>query len=165
MNKRIYLLLSVGFIMIALLGAVCLYQGIRIKELAIQSSDQRIMLDQIYFEVYGTQFTEDYKPSENDSFFPMFNSRIDEAKNLGLKVQAMNKNIEILCSHLLKQYQSVSGNQADLEIEIAVENPYQELIMNRAYLECLHSSFSYKTRYRVFKDKKVELEELGWSKN
>ena len=36
MNKRIYLLLSVGFIMIALLGAVCLYQGIQIKQLQNQ---------------------------------------------------------------------------------------------------------------------------------
>ena len=83
MNKRIYLLLSVGFMLIALLGALSLYQGIKIKELEIQTKDQRIMLDQIYFEVYGTQFTDDYKPSENDNFFPMFNSRIDQAENLG----------------------------------------------------------------------------------
>ncbi len=102
---------------------------------------------------------------QREFFSHNYRIHFDEAKKLGLKVQPMNKNIEILCSGLLKQYQSVSGNQADLEIEIPDESPYQEFIMNRAYLECLHSSFSYKTKYRVFKDKKVELEELGWSKN
>ena len=33
MNKRIYLLLSVGFVLIALLGAVCLYQSVQIEKL------------------------------------------------------------------------------------------------------------------------------------
>lgn len=99
--------------------------------------------------------------------FFMHNYRIhfDEAKKLGLKVQMMNEKLESLCSDLLILYQLNLGNQTDLQIDIPEEKPYQEIIMRRAYLECLHSSFSYKTKYRIFKDKKVEIEELGWSKN
>ena len=99
--------------------------------------------------------------------FFMHNYRIhfDEAKKLGLKVQMMGKKLELLCSDLLMLYQSSFGNQADLEIDIPEDKPYKEITMNRAYLECLQSSFSYKTKYRIFKDKKVEVEELGWRKN
>ena len=99
--------------------------------------------------------------------FFMHNYRIhfDEAKKLGLKVQMMDEKLESLCSDLLKLYELNLGNQADLQIDVPDDKPYQELIMSRAYLECLHSSFSYKTKYRIFKDKKVEVEELGWSKN
>ena len=57
------------------------------------------------------------------------------------------------------------GSQTDLEIDIPEDSPYQEITLGRAYLECLYASFSYKTKYRIFKDKKVEVEELGWSKN
>jgi hypothetical protein len=89
----------------------------------------------------------------------------DEAKKLGLKVQMMSERLESLCSNLLKLYQEDLGGQADLEIDIPETDSYQEVTMSRAYLECSHSSFSYKTKYRIFKDKKVEVEELGWTKN
>lgn len=102
---------------------------------------------------------------QKEFFSHNYRIHFDEAKELGLKVQMMNKKLEILCSSLLRRYQSVSGNTGDLEIDIPEESPYQELTLDRAYLECLYSSFSYKTKYRIFKDKKVEVEELGWSKN
>jgi len=102
---------------------------------------------------------------QREFFSHNYRIHFDEAKKLGLKVQTMSKNLEILCSDLLSQYQSVFGDQADLEIDIPEGTPYRELTMSRAYLECLHSSFSYKTKYRIFRDKKVEVEELGWSKN
>jgi hypothetical protein len=102
---------------------------------------------------------------QKEFFSHNYRIHFDEAKRIGLKVQPMDKKLEILCSSLLKQYQSASGSQADLEIDIPEESPYQELTLERAYLECLYSSFSYKTKYRIFKDKKVEVEELGWSKN
>jgi len=102
---------------------------------------------------------------QKEFFSHNYRIHFDEAKKIGLKVQMMNKKLEFLCSDLLRQYQLLFGNQADLEVDIPEGIPYNELIMNRAYLECLHSSFSYKTKYRIFKDKKVDIEELGWSKN
>ena len=102
---------------------------------------------------------------QKEFFSHGYRIHFDEAKKLGLKVQMMNKRLESLCSDLLKLYQLNLGNQADLEIDIPEGQPYQELTMSRAYLECLHSSFSYKTKYRILKDKKVEVEELGWTKN
>jgi hypothetical protein len=102
---------------------------------------------------------------QKEFFSHNYRIHFDEAKKLGLKVQMMNKRFESLCSNLLKLYQTSLGSQADLEIDIPEGTPYQELTMDRAYLECLHSSFSYKTKYRILKDKKVEVEELGWSKN
>jgi hypothetical protein len=89
----------------------------------------------------------------------------DEARKLGLKVQMMDRKLESLCSNLLKLYVAGLGGQGDLEIDIPEGEIYKELIMSRAYLECVRSSFSYKTKYRILKDKKVEVEELGWSKN
>jgi len=102
---------------------------------------------------------------QEEFFSHNYRIHFDEARQLGLKVDKMNAKFEILCSYLLKQYQSAFGCQTDLEIDIPAERPYQEIIFNRAFLECLYSSFSYKTKYRVFKDKKVEVEELGWTKN
>lgn len=102
---------------------------------------------------------------QKEFFSHNYRIHFDEAKELGLKVQMMSKKLEILCADLLKQYQLIFGNQSDLGVDIPEGSPYHDLIMDRAYLECLHSSFSYKTKYRIFKDKKVEVEELGWSKN
>ena len=77
----------------------------------------------------------------------------------------MSRKLESRCSDLLKLYELSLGNQADLQIEVPEEKPYQEVTMSRAYLECAYSSFSYKTKYRIFKEMKVEVEEVGWSKN
>jgi hypothetical protein len=105
------------------------------------------------------------KKFQKEFFMHNYRIHFDEAKKIGLRVQMMNRRLESLCSNLLKLYQTSLGGQADLEIDIPEDKPYQELIMSRAYLECLYSSFSYKTKYRIFKDKKVEVEELGWSRN
>jgi hypothetical protein len=102
---------------------------------------------------------------QKEFFSHNYRIHFDEAKKLGLKVQMMDRKLESLCSNLLKLYQLSLGSQADLEVDIPEDKPYHEVTMSRAYLECLHSSFSYKTKYRIFKDKKVEVEELGWSKN
>ena len=102
---------------------------------------------------------------QKEFFSHNYRIHFDEAKRLGLKVQMMNRKLESLCSNLLRLYQISLGNQADLEIDIPEDKPYHEITMSRAYLECLYSSFSYKTKYRIFKDKKVEVEELGWSRN
>jgi hypothetical protein len=102
---------------------------------------------------------------QKEFFSHNYRIHFDEAKKLGLKVQMMDKKLESLCSDLLKLYQLSLGSQSDLQIDVPDDKPYQELIMSRAYLECLHSSFSYKTKYRIFKDMKVEVEELGWTKN
>jgi hypothetical protein len=102
---------------------------------------------------------------QKEFFSHNYRIHFDEAKKLGLKVQMMNKKLESLCSDLLKLYELSLGNQADVQIDVPDEKPYQEVTMSRAYLECVYSSFSYKTKYRIFKDKKVEVEELGWSRN
>jgi len=102
---------------------------------------------------------------QKEFFSHNYRIHLDEAKKLGFKVQMMSRKLESRCSDLLKLYELSLGNQADLQIEVPEEKPYQEVTMSRAYLECVYSSFSYKTRYRIFKEKKVEVEELGWSKN
>ena len=102
---------------------------------------------------------------QKEFFSHNYRIHFDEARKLGLKVQMMNRKLESLCSDLLKLYQTSLGIQADIQIDVPEDKPYQEVTMSRAYLECVYSSFSYKTKYRIFKDKKVEVEELGWSKN
>ena len=132
----------------------------------IQKQTEMVATKALQYHIMEKEKIKDIVSTFQREFFSHdYRIHFDEAKELGLKVQTMNKNLEILCSDLLRQYQSVYGDQADLEIDIPEGKPYREHTMNRAYLECLYSSFSYKTRYRVFKDKKVELEELGWSKN
>lgn len=132
----------------------------------IQKQTKMVATKALQYHITQEKKIEEIVSKFHKEFFS-HNYRIhfDEANGLGLKVQMMAKKIEFLCSDLLKLYLSRFGDQSDLEIEIPEDAPYREIIMNRAYLECLQSSFSYKTKYRVYKDKKVEVEELGWIKN
>ncbi|HOE17407.1 MAG TPA: hypothetical protein PLX02_07140 [Syntrophorhabdaceae bacterium] len=102
---------------------------------------------------------------QRDFYSHDYRIHYEEAKKVGVKVQMMNDKIETLCYDLLSLYEKSFGGQSDLEIEIPENETSKEIIIRRAYLECANCSFSYKTRYRVFKDKKVEVDELGWSKN
>ena len=77
----------------------------------------------------------------------------------------MNDDLEDYFLKLLSFFKDNFGGEGELEIEIPEDQAFSELVINRSYLECQYSSFSYKTKYRVFKDKKVEVEELGWIEN
>jgi len=132
----------------------------------IQKQTDMVATKALQYHITDTEKIEEIVSKfQKDFFSHNYRIHFDEANKLGLKVQMMENKTEFLCSDLLSLYQSSFGSQSDLEIEIPEDRPYQEFIMNRAYLECLQSSFSYKTKYRIFKDKKVEVEELGWSKN
>jgi hypothetical protein len=89
----------------------------------------------------------------------------DDAIKLGLHARLMDEDLEDLCLRLLFLYKSSFGTESDLELDIPDENNSVELVINRSYLESENASFSYKTKYRVFKQKKVEVEELGWLSN
>jgi ATP-dependent protease ClpP protease subunit len=102
---------------------------------------------------------------QKEFYSHQYRIHFDDAKKLGLKVSLMDDRLESLCIELLALYKSNFGTQADLEIEIPEEKNSVEIVINRSYLESLYSSFSYKTKYRIFKDKKVEVEELGWLSN
>lgn len=102
---------------------------------------------------------------QKEFFSHDYRIHFDEAKKLGLNVELMDESLEDACLKLLAIYNSSLGAQADIEVEIKEEQPYNEIILNRSYLECVYSSFSYKTKYRVFKDKRVDVEELGWIAN
>jgi hypothetical protein len=89
----------------------------------------------------------------------------DDAVDLGLDACLMDEELEDLCQQLLSSYKLSFGTEADLELEIPEDKTSVDVILNRSYLESEHASFSYKTKYRVYKDKKVEVDELGWSAN
>ena len=132
----------------------------------IQKQTKMVATKALQYHITETEKIEEIVSRFQKEFFSHdYRIHFDEAKKLGLKVHMMEKKLEFLGSDLLNLYKSSFGNQSDLEIDIPEGKPYQEYTMNRAYLECLQSSFSYKTKYRIFKDKKVEVEELGWSKN
>ncbi|MGA1840631.1 MAG: SDH family Clp fold serine proteinase [bacterium] len=102
---------------------------------------------------------------QKEFFSHNYRIHFDEAKDLGLNVYLMNEELENLSLQLLSLYTQSFGGKSDLEIEIPEGENYSEIILNRSYLECQYSSFSYKTKYRVLKEKRVELEELGWLQN
>lgn len=102
---------------------------------------------------------------QKEFFSHNYRIHFDEAKALGLNVDLMDEKLEDLCLNLLNLYQDSFGGQKDLEIEVPDEQDSSEITINRSYLECIYSSFSYKTKYRVFKNKRVDIEELGWIEN
>lgn len=102
---------------------------------------------------------------QKEFFSHNYRIHYDEAKDIGLNVSIMDEMLEKLCVMLLLLYSESFGGQSDLEVEIPEGQNSSEIVINRAYLECQYISYSYKTKYRVFTDKRVEVEELGWLKN
>lgn len=102
---------------------------------------------------------------QKEFFSHQYRIHFDEAKKLGLDVYLMNDKLENTCLNLLSIYKNSFGGQVEFEVEIPEEQNSIEIVLNRSYLESQYSSFSYKTKYRVFKDKRVEVEELGWLDN
>jgi len=102
---------------------------------------------------------------QKEFFSHQYRIHFDEAKKLGLNVNLIDNKLENLSLKLLSIYKDSYGGTGDLEIEIPDEQSFSEVVINRSYLECQYSSFSYKTKYRIFKDKRVEVEELGWRDN
>lgn len=115
-----------------------------------------------YLNFSGAKIDSIINKFQTEFFSHQYRIHFDEAKKLGLNVELMDEKLENLCSDLLEIYKENLGTKSDLEIEIPEDQEYTEIVINRSYLECKYSSFSYKTQYRVFKGKKVEVEELGW---
>jgi hypothetical protein len=105
------------------------------------------------------------KKFQKEFFSHNYRIHYDEAKDIGLNVTTMDESLDKLCLTLLSLYSESFGGQADLEVEIPEGQNSIEIVINRAYLESKYTSYSYKTKYRVFTDKRVEVEELGWLKN
>jgi len=105
------------------------------------------------------------KKFQKEFFSHNYRIHYDEAKDIGLNVRIMDESVEKLCVKLLSLYSDSFGGQADLQVEIPEAENSSEIVINRAYLESQYTSYSYKTKYRVFKDKRVEVEELGWLEN
>lgn len=118
-----------------------------------------------YLNFSKTKIEAILKNFQEEFFSHQYRIHFDEAKGIGLNVKLMNENIESLCLNLLSFYKESWGGEGDLEIEIPDDQSFSELTINRSYLESQFSSFSFKTKYRIFKDKKVEVEESGWLEN
>lgn len=105
------------------------------------------------------------KKFQKEFYSHQYRIHFEEAKKIGLKVELIDEKLESLSTDLLNLYKEDFGEESEFGIEIPADQEYVEVVINRGFLECQYSSFSYQTKYRVFKDKKVEVEELGWLKN
>lgn len=102
---------------------------------------------------------------QKEFFSHEYRIHYDDAKEIGLNVILMDSKLEEISLDLLKNYKKSFGGNSELEINILENEDFKDIIIKRSFLECKYSSFSYKTKYIVHKEKKVDVEELGWQKN
>ena len=102
---------------------------------------------------------------QKEFFSHEYRIHFDDAKAIGLNVILMDSKLEEISLDLLKTYKESFGGNSEIEINIPDDEDFKDVIIQRSFLECKYSSYSYKTKYTVHKDKKVDVESLGWQKN
>ncbi len=83
MNKfQRWVLFVLSLALLILFYAVTVQAG-QIAELKKSSVAYQHVAQQLYFEVYGLQFSDSDNPAVDDEFLDLFNSRIDQSETLG----------------------------------------------------------------------------------
>lgn len=132
----------------------------------VQQQVKMIADNVLSYQKFSKQkISEIVKKFQKEFFSHNYRIHYDEAKDIGLNVSMMDESLGKICLQLLSLYSDSFGGQADLQVEIPEGQNSNEIVISRAYLESQYISYSYKTKYRVFTDKRVEVEELGWCKN